>query len=66
MRPGGYPPTTPGNPVNEYLQFYRVGVDGVCADFADTAVLARALFELSRDPDFASCLVGGDRHARCR
>ena len=58
-----------GNPVNEYLQFYQLGVDGVFADFADTAVVARALFELSRDPDFASCLVGDDHHhgdARCR
>ena len=57
-----------GNPVNEYLQFYQLGVDGVFADFADTAVVARALFELSRDPDFARCLVGGDDHfgSRCR
>ena len=57
-----------GSPVNEYLQFYQLGVDGVFADFADTAVVARTLFELSRDPDFAGCLVGGDHHgdARCR
>jgi glycerophosphoryl diester phosphodiesterase len=48
-----------GNPVNEYLQFYQLGVDGVFADFADTAVVARALFELSRDADFARCLVDG-------
>jgi len=41
---------------------------GPFADFADTAVVARALFELSRDPDFARCLVGGDDHfgSRCR
>ena len=37
-----------GNPVNEYLQFYQLGVDGVFSDFADTAVVARALFELER------------------
>jgi glycerophosphoryl diester phosphodiesterase len=56
-----------GNPVNEYLQFYELGVDGVFADFADTAVVARTLFELSRDPDFARCLVGGGHFAwRCR
>jgi glycerophosphoryl diester phosphodiesterase len=55
-----------GNPVNEYLQFYQLGVDGVFADFADTAVVARALFELSRDPDFARCLVGGEHGSRCR
>lgn len=53
---------------HEYLQFYQLGVDGVFADLADTAVGARALFELSRDPDFARCLVGGDDHfgSRCR
>ena len=47
-----------GNPVNEYLQFYELGVDGVFADFADTAVAARFLFQLSHDPDFAPCLTG--------
>ena len=54
--------------MNEYLQFYQLGVDGVFTDSADTAVVARALFELSRDPDFARCLVGGDHHfgSRCR
>jgi len=55
-----------GNPVNEYLQFYQLGVDGVFADFADTAVVARALFELSRDSDFARCLVGGGHGRDCR
>src|SRR5262249_42842252 len=47
-----------GNPVNEYLQFYELGVDGVFADFADTAVAARFLFRLSHEPEFASCLTG--------
>jgi glycerophosphoryl diester phosphodiesterase len=37
-----------GNPVNEYLQFYRLGIDGVFSDFADTAVAARILFDLER------------------
>jgi glycerophosphoryl diester phosphodiesterase len=55
-----------GNPVNEYLQFYQLGVDGVFADFADTAVVARVLFELSRDPDFARCLVDGGHSRDCR
>jgi glycerophosphoryl diester phosphodiesterase len=55
-----------GNPVNEYLQFYQLGVDGVFADFADTAVVTRALFELSRDPDFARCLVDGGHGRDCR
>ena len=37
-----------GNPVNEYLQFYRLGIDGVFSDFTDTAVVSRLLFELER------------------
>ena len=47
-----------GNPVNEYLQFYRLGIDGLFSDFADTAVAARILFELERDPDAGRCLTG--------
>jgi len=47
-----------GNPVNEYLQFYRLGIDGVFSDFADTAVAARILFELERNPDAGRCLTG--------
>lgn len=31
------------DPVKEYLQFYRLGVDGVFSDFGDTAVRARNL-----------------------
>ncbi len=34
------------NPVMEYLQFYCIGVDGLFADFPDTAVTARALLRL--------------------
>jgi glycerophosphoryl diester phosphodiesterase len=39
-----------GDPVNEYLQFFRLGVDGVFSDFPDTAVAARARYlkELGR------------------
>jgi glycerophosphoryl diester phosphodiesterase len=37
-----------GNPVNEYLQFYRLGIDGVFSDFADTAVTSRELFRLEQ------------------
>lgn len=33
-----------GDPVNEYLQHYRLGVDGVFSDAADTALEARAKF----------------------
>jgi glycerophosphoryl diester phosphodiesterase len=45
-----------GNPVNEYLQFYRLGIDGVFSDFADTAVAARVLFELEKNG--SDCLIG--------
>jgi glycerophosphoryl diester phosphodiesterase len=31
-----------GDPQAEYLQFFRLGVDGVFADFPDTAAAARA------------------------
>ena len=34
-----------GSAVAEYLQFFRLGIDGVFSDFTDTAVLARSLFE---------------------
>ncbi len=33
-----------GNPLNEYRQFFRLGIDGVFSDFTDTAVFARKLF----------------------
>ncbi|HEX5617892.1 MAG TPA: glycerophosphodiester phosphodiesterase [Solirubrobacteraceae bacterium] len=32
--------------VDEYLQFYELGIDGVFSDFADTALTARRLFKL--------------------
>jgi glycerophosphoryl diester phosphodiesterase len=37
-----------GNPVNEYLQFYRLGIDGVFSDFPDTAVTSRELYRLEQ------------------
>ena len=55
-----------GNPVNEYLNFYKLGVDGVFSDFADTAFVARAMYLLDRDPDYADCLVGGRGRDDCR
>ena len=57
-----------GNPVNEYLTFYEHGVDGLFTDFADSAVVARSLWALKRDPDAARCLVEGrtHRHGNCR
>lgn len=48
-----------GNPVNEYLQFYRLGIDGVFTDFADTAVVARTLFKLEQD-GYNKCFTGND------
>lgn len=47
-----------GNPVNEYLQFYRLGIDGVFSDFPDTAVASRALHALEARKDAAGCLTG--------
>ena len=37
-----------GNPIEEYLRFYELGVDGVFSDFAGTAYAARELFWLDR------------------
>jgi glycerophosphoryl diester phosphodiesterase len=34
-----------GIPVEEYLQFYELGIDGVFSDFPDTAVTARELLQ---------------------
>ncbi len=35
-----------GNPVSEYMTFFKLGVDGVFSDFSDTAVTARAISRL--------------------
>ena len=40
-----------GNPVNEYLRFYELGVDGLFSDFPDTAFAARELFWLGEAAD---------------
>lgn len=53
-----------GNPVNEYLAFYELGVDGLFSDFADTAFAARAMFLLKHDPDHAKCLLNQRRCER--
>ena len=45
-------------PVNEYLEFYKLGIDGVFSDFPDTAVVARVLFELEGNRDAGRCLTG--------
>jgi glycerophosphoryl diester phosphodiesterase len=52
-----------GMPANEYLAFYEAGVDGLFSDFPDTAVVARTLWLLKKDPDAAKCLVDG-KHGR--
>jgi glycerophosphoryl diester phosphodiesterase len=46
-----------GDPANEYLRFYDLGVDGLFSDFADTAVAARVMWKLKTDPSYARCLV---------
>jgi glycerophosphoryl diester phosphodiesterase len=48
------------NPVSEILMFFELGVDGIFTDFADTGVVARVLFLLAHDRDFAACLVHDD------
>ena len=55
-----------GNPLNEYLMFCELGVDGVFSDFADTAFAARTLFLLKTDPAYRACLVNDrcGRHGR--
>jgi glycerophosphoryl diester phosphodiesterase len=50
------------SPVEEYIQFYKLGVDGVFSDFADTAVTARILYRISTDAHFTKCLVGIGQH----
>lgn len=39
-----------GNPAQEYLQFFCLGIDGVFSDFPDSALSARDLLELSSRP----------------
>jgi glycerophosphoryl diester phosphodiesterase len=53
-----------GNPLSEYLLFYRLGIDGVFSDFSDTAVVARAQFLLQSDPNYAATLTGTGTPAR--
>ena len=53
-----------GNPANEYLMFYELGVDAVFTDFADDAVAARVQYLLKTDPSYVRCLV--DNHCTGR
>lgn len=40
-----------GDPQKEYLQFYKLGVDGLFSDFPDVAVKARAIFMNTQTKD---------------
>jgi glycerophosphoryl diester phosphodiesterase len=44
FRDDAFPSGYPGGPVEEYLNFYRLGIDGVFSDFPDTAFAAREIF----------------------
>jgi glycerophosphoryl diester phosphodiesterase len=44
FRDDSFPTGYPGGPVDEYLKFYRLGIDGVFSDFPDTAFGAREIF----------------------
>jgi glycerophosphoryl diester phosphodiesterase len=46
-----------GNPINEYVTFYELGVDGLFTDFADSAAAARVTYLLKKNPAYARCLV---------
>lgn len=54
-----------GNPINEYLKFYELGVDGLFSDFTDTARSARFMFLLKTRPELAQCLTGEQRGRAC-
>jgi glycerophosphoryl diester phosphodiesterase len=49
-----------GAPTNEYQRFFALGVDGVFADFPESAVAARVQFLLKQGPAWRRCLVKGD------
>jgi glycerophosphoryl diester phosphodiesterase len=44
FRDDAFPTGYPGGPVEEYLAFYRLGIDGVFSDFPGTAWAAREIF----------------------
>ena len=52
FRDDAFPTGYPGGPAEEYLAFYRLGIDGVFSDFPDTALTARELFRLEQDPGY--------------
>jgi glycerophosphoryl diester phosphodiesterase len=44
FRDDSFPTGYPGGPVDEFLAMYKLGIDGVFADFPDTAFAAREIF----------------------
>jgi glycerophosphoryl diester phosphodiesterase len=44
FRDDSFPTGYPGGPTEEYLNFFKLGIDGVFTDFAGTAVAAREIF----------------------
>jgi glycerophosphoryl diester phosphodiesterase len=44
FRDDAFPKGYPGGPVEEFLKFYRLGIDGVFSDFPDTAFASREIF----------------------
>jgi glycerophosphoryl diester phosphodiesterase len=44
FRNDAFPSGYTGGPIEEYLRFYRLGIDGVFSDFPDTAWAAREIF----------------------
>jgi glycerophosphoryl diester phosphodiesterase len=58
-----------GNPVNEYVLFFELGVDGLFSDFSETARAARTIYLLKKYPQFAACLKldpGPNKDPLCR
>jgi glycerophosphoryl diester phosphodiesterase len=53
------------NPVNEFVKFYELGVDGLFTDFTDTARVARFTWQLKTNPELAECLKGEKRGKQC-
>ena len=50
-----------GNPVNELVKFYELGVDGFFSDFTETARVARYVFLLKTYPEARACLLSPKR-----
>jgi glycerophosphoryl diester phosphodiesterase len=52
-----------GNPVNEFIKFYELGVDGFFSDFTDTARVARFTYLLKTYPEAATACLLGSRNS---